>query len=80
MEFYMLVLALDTTTRRGSAALARDAAVVDCEVGDARLTHGERLPADVIRLLDIEDFNEASEMSASFLTSSARKKKKTGQT
>ena len=52
MEFYMLVLALDTTTRRGSAALARDAALVDCEIGDARLTHGERLPGDLIRLLD----------------------------
>jgi tRNA threonylcarbamoyladenosine biosynthesis protein TsaB len=52
MEFYMLVLALDTTTRRGSAALARDGSLVDCEVGDARLTHGERLPGDVMRLLD----------------------------
>jgi tRNA threonylcarbamoyladenosine biosynthesis protein TsaB len=52
MEFYMLVLALDTTTRRGSAALARNASVVDCEIGDARLTHGVRLPGDVMRLLD----------------------------
>ena len=48
----MLVLALDTTTRRGSAALARDAAVFDCEIGDALLTHGERLPGDLMRLLD----------------------------
>jgi tRNA A37 threonylcarbamoyladenosine modification protein TsaB len=52
MEFYMLVLALDTTTRRGSAALARDAAEVDCEIGDALFTHGERLPGDLMRLLD----------------------------
>jgi tRNA threonylcarbamoyladenosine biosynthesis protein TsaB len=52
MEFYMLVLALDTTTRRGSAALARDAAMVDCEIGDVRLTHGERLPGDIMRLLE----------------------------
>ena len=48
----MLVLALDTTTPRGSAALARDEVVVDCEVGDARLTYGERLPGDLMRLLD----------------------------
>ena len=48
----MLMLALDTTTRRGSAALVRDERLVDCEVGDARLTHGERLHGDLIRLLD----------------------------
>jgi tRNA threonylcarbamoyladenosine biosynthesis protein TsaB len=48
----MLVLALDTTTRRGSAALARDAAVLDCEIGDPGMTHGQRLPGDLMRLLD----------------------------
>jgi tRNA threonylcarbamoyladenosine biosynthesis protein TsaB len=47
----MLVLALDTTTRRGSAALARDGAVLDCEIGDPGMTHGQRLPGDLIRLL-----------------------------
>lgn len=52
MEFYMLVLALDTTTRRGSVALARDGVVLDCEAGDPSVTHGQRLPGDVIRLLD----------------------------
>ena len=46
----MLVLALDTTTRQGSVALAPD--VLGCEIGDASLTHGERLPGDLIRLLD----------------------------
>jgi tRNA threonylcarbamoyladenosine biosynthesis protein TsaB len=51
MKFYMLVLALDTTTRRGSAALGRDGALVDCEVGDAALTHAQRLPGDLMRLL-----------------------------
>jgi tRNA threonylcarbamoyladenosine biosynthesis protein TsaB len=47
----MLVLALDTTTRRGSAALARDGVVFDCEVGDPALTYGQRLPGDLVRLL-----------------------------
>lgn len=48
----MLVLALDTTTRRGSVALARDGSVLDCEIGDPALTHGERLPGDLLRLLE----------------------------
>jgi tRNA threonylcarbamoyl adenosine modification protein YeaZ/ribosomal-protein-alanine acetyltransferase len=51
MKFYMLVLALDTTTRRGSAAVLRDAALLDHEVGDPARAYGERLPADIIRLL-----------------------------
>lgn len=48
----MLVLALDTTTRRGSVALARDGAIVDVWAGDAAITHGQRLPGDLMRLLD----------------------------
>lgn len=52
MKFYMLVLALDTTTRRGSAALLRDGTLLDCEIGDAARTYGERLPGDLIRLLE----------------------------
>jgi tRNA threonylcarbamoyladenosine biosynthesis protein TsaB len=48
----MLVLALDTTTRGGSSALLRDGAVLDCEMGDASRPHGERLPGDLLRLLD----------------------------
>src|SRR2546430_14337769 len=52
MKFYMLVLALDTTTRRGSVALLRDRILLDCEIGDAELTYGERLPADLMRLLE----------------------------
>jgi tRNA threonylcarbamoyladenosine biosynthesis protein TsaB len=47
----MLVLALDTTTRRGSVALTRDADLLDLELGDPALTHGQRLPGDIIRLL-----------------------------
>jgi tRNA threonylcarbamoyladenosine biosynthesis protein TsaB len=48
----MLVLALDTTTRAGSAALVRDGAVLVEHTGDPALTHGQRLPRDLMRLLD----------------------------
>jgi tRNA threonylcarbamoyladenosine biosynthesis protein TsaB len=48
----MLVLALDTTTRQGSVALARDGALLGTYSGDAAITHGERLPGDLVRLLD----------------------------
>ncbi len=48
----MLVLALDTTTRAGSAALVRDGRVLLEQSGDPALTHGQRLPGDLIRLLD----------------------------
>ena len=51
MKFYMLVLALDTTTRQGSAALTRDGVLLGTFSGDAMMTHGERLPGDLIRLL-----------------------------
>src|SRR5687768_2981133 len=48
----MLVLALDTTTRQGSVALARDGALVATYAGDPAITHGERLPGDLVRVLD----------------------------
>ena len=48
----MLVLALDTTTRQGSAALVRDGGVLATYAGDAAIAHGARLPGDLIRLLD----------------------------
>jgi tRNA threonylcarbamoyladenosine biosynthesis protein TsaB len=48
---HMLVLALDTTTRTGSIALARDGAPVDSLIGDPSRTHAERLPADIRTLL-----------------------------
>jgi tRNA threonylcarbamoyladenosine biosynthesis protein TsaB len=51
----MLILALDTTTRAGSAALVRDGVAVQEHVGDPSTTHGERLPADLMRLLDAAD-------------------------
>src|SRR5438045_1389790 len=48
----MLVLALDTTTRRGSAALARDGAVIDLVASDPAEPPAARLPLELIRLLD----------------------------
>ncbi len=47
----MLILALDTTSRAGSVALARDAGVLDQQRGDPSRTHGERLPGDIGDLL-----------------------------
>lgn len=52
MKFYMLVLALDTTTRQGSVSLTRDGDLVGLYTGDASVTHGARLPGELIRLLD----------------------------
>ena len=46
----MWILALDTSTRGGSVALARDGDVVAAAVGDPSRTHGERLPGDVLAL------------------------------
>jgi tRNA threonylcarbamoyladenosine biosynthesis protein TsaB len=48
----MLVLALDTTTRQGSIALMDDGRVLSTFAGDPAITHGERLPADLVRVLD----------------------------
>src|SRR5688572_25275652 len=50
----MLVLALDTTTRQGSVALTRDGVVLATYPGDAAVTHGVRLPGDLVRLLDAQ--------------------------
>jgi tRNA threonylcarbamoyladenosine biosynthesis protein TsaB len=47
----VLTLALDTTSRRGSAALLHPDGSVDCLEGDASRTHGERLPGEIIALL-----------------------------
>ena len=46
----MLVLALDTTTRRGSLALTRDDAEVGVEIGDSA-PHGVWLPGAIASLL-----------------------------
>ena len=48
----MLVLALDTTTRGGSVAVARDARVLDLLEGDPARPHAERVPADLVTSLE----------------------------
>lgn len=48
----MIILSLDTTTRAGSAALLKDGVVSAERAGDPGRTHGERLPADLLQLLD----------------------------
>ena len=47
----MLVLALDTTTRAGSAAVVVDGEVRVERAGDPALTHGQRLPGELQRLV-----------------------------
>ena len=47
----MLILAIDTTTRGGSVALADDEAVRALVPGDPSRTHGERLPGEIARVL-----------------------------
>lgn len=48
----MLVLALDTTTRGGSCAIARDGVVLAEHSGDAAIEQAVRLPRDLMALLD----------------------------
>jgi tRNA threonylcarbamoyladenosine biosynthesis protein TsaB len=48
----VIVLALDTTTRAGSAAVIDGGRIRAQLSGDATLTHGQRLPADLIRVVD----------------------------
>ena len=47
----MLILALDTTSARGSLALARGGRLLDEATGDPRQTHGQRLPGELQALL-----------------------------
>lgn len=51
----MLVLALDTTTRTGSVALARDGVVIGEEASDPSKPQAARLPGELIALLDRAD-------------------------
>jgi tRNA threonylcarbamoyladenosine biosynthesis protein TsaB len=46
------ILSLDTTTREGSAALVEDDHIVGVRSGDASRSHAERLPGDLLSLLD----------------------------
>ena len=48
----MHVLALDTTTLDGSAALVDEHRTIDERRGDATRTHGERLPGELLTLAD----------------------------
>jgi tRNA threonylcarbamoyladenosine biosynthesis protein TsaB len=52
-EELLHILALDTTTRTGSIAVVRDGVVVVDISGDPALTHGQRLPADLMRALEM---------------------------
>ena len=47
----MIILALDTTTRDGSIAVLHDATIRVERVGDASLTHGQRLPSELAAAL-----------------------------
>jgi tRNA threonylcarbamoyladenosine biosynthesis protein TsaB len=47
----MLVLALDSSTRAGSIALARNGTLLEARVGDPSLRHAVRLPNDLTALL-----------------------------
>jgi tRNA threonylcarbamoyladenosine biosynthesis protein TsaB len=46
----MYVLALDTTTRDGSVALVDEHHIIDERRGDARRSHAERLPGELVTL------------------------------
>ena len=47
----MRILALDTTTRAGSIAVVEDARVTAEHSGDPARSHAERLPADILQVL-----------------------------
>src|SRR5687768_12595620 len=49
---FMLVLSLDTTTRTSSSAVARDGIVLREEAGDAAKPQAERLPGELMTLLE----------------------------
>jgi len=48
----LLILSLDTSSAAGSAALVRDGAVLVERAGDGSRTHGERLPRELMAILD----------------------------
>lgn len=56
----MLVLALDTTTRAGSVAIVEDDRIVDERSGDGTRTHAERLPGEILSLVDAHGLSLAN--------------------
>jgi tRNA threonylcarbamoyladenosine biosynthesis protein TsaB len=48
----MIVLALDTTGRAGSAAIVDDSVVRAEMSGDPAITHGQRLPGELMQLVE----------------------------
>ena len=50
----MVILALDTTTASGSVALVRNGELLASHTGDPTRTHGERLPGDLLALLETQ--------------------------
>jgi tRNA threonylcarbamoyladenosine biosynthesis protein TsaB len=56
----MRILALDTTTRSGSAAIVEDDAIVAERRGDAARSMAERLPHDLLDLLGAHNWTTAS--------------------
>jgi|KBSSwiStaDraftv2_1062776.scaffolds.fasta_scaffold177013_4 tRNA threonylcarbamoyladenosine biosynthesis protein TsaB len=56
----MRVLALDTTTAAGSVAVVDDDEVLIEEVGDATRSHAERLPGDILRVVERSGITIAS--------------------
>jgi tRNA threonylcarbamoyladenosine biosynthesis protein TsaB len=48
----LYILALDTTSRAGSLAVAHEGTILSRGSGDPARTHGERLPEDIMRALD----------------------------
>jgi tRNA threonylcarbamoyladenosine biosynthesis protein TsaB len=48
----MRVLALDTTTAAGSVAIVDDDSVLLEEIGDSTRSHAERLPGDILRVVE----------------------------
>ena len=49
----VIILALDTTTRAGSVAVTADGRVLALLAGDESRTHGERLPGEIARALEV---------------------------
>ena len=47
-----MILALDTSAAAGSAAVVRDAAVLAQQTGDPSRTHGQRLPRELMSVLE----------------------------